>query len=396
MTDTMTPLTQEPGGDALSARRAAIAESGWGATFRIVQPRNLTFWVMVFLFVTGATMTLRGFTNSAQAYTQAFTTGTAWFAVFALVFLLLFARLDRYSSIPGKGKVLVFLFGGLVTTFGIAAINNNAFRSILLKLGGSDFALDWSAGLTAPWSEEIAKLMPVILMIGLAPRVMRCAYDGLIVGAISGLAFQVFENVAYVYESAASNFGQASYGTQTMITRTFLGVIGHWTWSAVCGAGLIYLIGRPAERPRRLLGAVLILSSMLFHFVWDALGALTGGATWSVGLYVPLSLAILAVFIWTYRHTVPTERAWARAVLTPEVDLGVISGAEMEAAIGRRKDRKHFVKSQGDHRRATKHVLEGTMDLADAVAASGGEDSPEVLHARAEIARLRGAALATA
>jgi RsiW-degrading membrane proteinase PrsW (M82 family) len=396
MTDTMTTSTSESRGGSLAARRAAIAESGWGETFRVVQPRNLTFWVMVLLFVIGATMTLRGFSNSAQAYTQAFAQGTAWFAVFALLYMLLFTRLDRYSSIPGKAKLLVFLFGGLVTTFGIAAINNNAFRAILLKLGGSDFAQDWSAGLTAPWSEEIAKLMPVILMIGLAPRVMRCAFDGLIVGAISGLAFQVFENVAYVYESAASNFGQASYGTQTMLTRTFLGAIGHWTWSAVCGAGLIYLIGRPAERPRRLLGAGLILSSMLFHFVWDAVGALTGGAKWSVGLYVPLTFAILAVFIWTYRHTVPKERAWARAVLVPEVELGVISAAEMDAAIGRRKDRKRYIKSQGDAHRATKHVLEGAMDLADAVAASRGEETPDVERARSEIARLRGGTLVTA
>ena len=29
--------------------------------------------------------------------------------------------------------------------------------------------------------------------------VMRCAFDGLIIGAISGLAFQVFEDVAYTY-----------------------------------------------------------------------------------------------------------------------------------------------------------------------------------------------------
>jgi protease PrsW len=393
MTDTMT--STRGSSDAIAARRTAIAESGWGASFRVVQPRNFTFWVMVFLFVVGATLTLRGFANSAQAYTQAFAQGTAWFAVFALVFLLLFAHLDRYSSIPAKAKLVVFLFGGLVSTFGVAAINNNAFRAILLKLGGSDFAQDWSAGLTAPWSEEIAKLMPVILMIGLAPRLMRCAFDGLIVGAISGLAFQVFEDVSYVYESAASNFGQASYGTQTMMLRTVLGVTGHWTWSAVCGAGLIFLLGRSSERPRRGLGVALILSSIVLHFLWDSISAITGGAQWSVGLYLPLTVASIAVFVWTYRRTVPTERAWARAVLTPEVDGGVITADEMEAAIGRRKDRKHYIKSQ-PHHRATKHVLEGAMDLADAIAASGGEESPEIEHARSEIARLRGVAPATA
>jgi protease PrsW len=385
MTDTITTPTS----DTLTARREAIKASGWGAKLHIVQPRNLTFWVMVLLFVIGASLTLKGFASSAQAYTQAFALGTAWFAIFALLFLLLFSHLDRYSSLPGKAKLLVFLFGGLVSTFGVAAINNNAFRSLLMKLGGSDFAQDWSAGLTAPWSEEIAKLMPVILMIGLAPRLMRCAFDGLIVGAISGLAFQVFEDVAYVYESAASNFGQAEYGVQTMMMRTFVGLIGHWTWSAVCGAGLIFLIGRSEERARRGLGVALILSSMLLHFAWDSLSALTGGASWSVGLYLPLSIVTLLIFVWTYRTTVVKEQAWARAILTPEVELGVITADEMDAAVGRRKARKHFIKSSGSGRRATKHVLEGTMDLADALAEAGGDDSSDVVHARSEIERLR-------
>ena len=75
-------------------------------------------------------------------------------------------------------------------------------------------------------------MMPLILLIGIAPGIIRHAFDGLIVGAISGLAFQVFENVWYVYGSAASNFGQDKYGITTMVTRTFLGAVGHWAWPA--------------------------------------------------------------------------------------------------------------------------------------------------------------------
>jgi hypothetical protein len=52
-------------------------------------------------------------------------------------------------------------------------------------------------------------------------------------------------------------------------------------------------------------------------------------------------------------------------------------------------DRKHFVKSQPNHR-STKHVLEATTDLADEIAEGYGVDTPGVEHARAEIARLRG------
>ena len=234
-------------------------------------------------------------------------------------------------------------------------------------------------------------MMPVILLIGIAPAVMRHAFDGLIVGAIAGLAFQVFENVSYVYGVAAANFGQDQYGFTTLATRTVLGAVGHWAWSGVVGAGLIYLIGRPAERPRRAFGLMLIASSMIIHGLWDSLGGLTGWASWTIGLYGPLTLISLVIFIWVYRHTAVQEREWARVLLADEVRLGVISDDELEAAIGTRKQRKHYVKSQPHHRQ-TKHVLEGIMDLADAIAASDGLDSPSVDRARSEIARLRGVA----
>jgi RsiW-degrading membrane proteinase PrsW (M82 family) len=385
----MTDIAERVGTDsAATARRAVIDESGWGASFRVIQPRNFTFWVMVFLFVSGTTLTYQGFRSAAEAYPESFAQGFAWYAAFALLFLWLFARLDRYSSIPAKAKVVAFAFAGLVSTFAMAALNNDAFRSILAKTVSLDFMQTWSAGLTAPWSEEIVKMLPVVLLIGLAPRVMRCAFDGFIIGAISGLGFQVFESVSYVYGTAAANFGQAEYGTKTLIIRTILST-GHWTWSALCGAGLIYLIGRPAEAPRRALGLGLILWAMFLHWTWDSLVGITGGASWAIGLYLPLTIVCLASFIVVYRHTVAKERDWARTLLAPEVDRGVITADELDASVGPRKQRKHFVRAQPDHRRA-KHVLEATRDLADEIAAAHAVDTPEVEHARAEISRVRG------
>ncbi|MGZ8743774.1 MAG: PrsW family intramembrane metalloprotease [Nocardioides sp.] len=385
MTDTATRLGPDP---VFTARRQVIEESGWGAHFRVVQPRNFTFWVMAFLFVSGMSLTYQGFRGAAEAYTESFAQGFAFFTLFALVFLWIFARLDRYSSIPAKAKVVAFLFSGLVSTFAMAGINNDAFRSILAKTVSLEFMQAWSAGLTAPWSEEIVKLLPVVLLIGLAPRVMRCAFDGFIIGAISGLAFQVFEDVAYVYGTAAANFGQAEYGTSTLGVRTALSA-GHWAWSAVAGAGLIYLIGRPSEPRRRGLGIALILASMFMHWLWDSVTPLTGGATWAIAVYLPITLINLALFIWVYRRTVLKERTWARALLADEVARGFITADELDAAVGSRKDRKRFVKSQPNRRR-TKHVLEATNDLADEIAHAYAHDTPQVEHARTEIARLRG------
>jgi protease PrsW len=96
-----------------------------------------------------------------------------------------------------------------------------------------------------------------------------------------------------------------------------------------------------------------------------------------------------ASFIVVYRHTVAKEHDWARTLLAPEVDRGVITADELGASVDPRKQRKHFVRSQPDHRRA-KHVLEATRDLADEIAAAYAVDTPEVENARGEITRVRG------
>jgi Transposase/Helix-turn-helix domain of transposase family ISL3 len=157
----------------------------------------------------------------------------------------------------------------------------------------------------------------------------------------------------------------------------------------VAGAGLSYLIGRPAEKTRRAFGIARILAAMFLHWFGDSLLGLTGGAAWAVGIYLPLTIVNLAHSISLYRKTVAKERNWARALLAAEVDHEVITAGELDAAVGSRKQRKHFVKSQPDHGR-TKNVLEATIDLADEIAVAYANDTPEVEHARAEIARLRG------
>ncbi len=66
-------------------------------------------------------------------------------------------------------------------------------------------------------------------------------------------------------------------------------------------------------------------------------------------------------------------------------------GLELTALRAPRRQRKRFIRSgHGDrsHRNA-RHVLRAALDLAHALAASGGQDSDGILYERGEIARLR-------
>jgi len=83
-----------------------------------------------------------------------------------------------------------------------------------------------------------------------------------------------------------------------------------------------------------------------------------------------------------------------RDLMTPEVELGTITAAELTALAGTRKERKHYIKSvkgRAGHK-AQQHILDAANDLAEAISKSGGVETPDVRYARTEIARMRMAA----
>ena len=56
------------------------------------------------------------------------------------------------------------------------------------KAFGASFAFDWGAALAAPINEELAKGAGILLLLTLAPQLIRSPFDGLVLGASSGSA----------------------------------------------------------------------------------------------------------------------------------------------------------------------------------------------------------------
>lgn len=246
----MSAITPEA---AMAARQEAIEASGWGRRVRIFQPRNFSLWVMVFLMILGVSEMLSRAVPGFSVYSSAITQGVVIFTIFGALIWWIIYRLDRYSAIPTNVKVWSFLFGGIAAIYAIAVHFNNGMNALLAKTIGAGFRGDWGPAFGAPLSEEVAKGLAVVLMIGIAPRVVRTAFDGFVVGAMAGLGFQVFENVLYVFQSAQPSFGQIEPGFTVAGSRIGFGFFSHWMWSAVVGAGIIYLVGRPQQRPKRVL-----------------------------------------------------------------------------------------------------------------------------------------------
>jgi protease PrsW len=364
----------------------AIEESGWGLPFRFWQPHNLSFWVYVLGVAAGGVTVLRYFGPAADFYGPALAAGVILFGLYLVPWLLFLRRQNRYTAQPGDLLLTGFLWGGVAATFWIALPANTAFLEIWTKLGGTGFAADWGAGLSAPIDEEWSKALGLVLIIGLAPRLVRSAYDGFIIGAYIGLGFQVFEDVLYAFNSAAQTFGvdQVGSAVQIFFVRGLAGIVSHALFSAIFGAGLLWVLGRTPGDRRVVLGVLSMLLAMFFHFAWDDIGALTGGGLSSLLLLALIEIIALLVI---RRLASARERVWIRDLLQPEADAGVISPDLLAAVSGLRRQRRAYRRRLHSRRRA-RHTIEAASDLAQEIARSGGADTPAVDHARSELLRL--------
>ncbi|MEE6166452.1 MULTISPECIES: PrsW family intramembrane metalloprotease [unclassified Mycolicibacterium] len=369
----------------VAARISAIDASGWGRRFVFIQPRNLAFWVYLLLVLIG----LGQFADSVGSFNpHSVLTAAVVFAIYGAVIWFLAQRADRYTELPVKLLTTALVWGAFAATWAMAAVANTAIGDLYAKQFGQRWSLDWAAGLSAPVTEELAKGAGLVLLIVLAPRIVRTAFDGFIIGLVIGLGFQLLEDMLYALRDQN---GMAV----VMVLRMLTGVGGHFAYTAIFCAGLIYVLGRPAE-PRRVgRGLLLMVSAPVLHGLWDSAGSLVGGSSvLLIVLWAAILLVTLIIFFRVYVLTVPQERALLRSVLAPEVASGVLAEAELDAIAGNRRTRRRYRKSLRPRavRRTARQVVQAGYDLAQELARSRGADTPAVQFARSEIGRIRSGA----
>jgi RsiW-degrading membrane proteinase PrsW (M82 family) len=113
----------------------------------------------------------------------------------------------------------------VAATFWIALRANDAILTIYAKAFGNAWASAWGPALTAPFTEETAKMLGLVLLIGLVPQVLRTPFDGFITGAFIGLGFQISEDILYGFQGASAHFGlnQGTLVGQTLVARGWPG-----------------------------------------------------------------------------------------------------------------------------------------------------------------------------
>ncbi len=389
----MSATSAEPLASAQQRRAEAIEVSGWGQRFVFVQPHNLSFWVYLALMGVGVFQIWGFFGPKASFYAEGFAIAAVMCGLCGLAWWAWFRHIDRWERQPASLVVAGIAWGAAAGTFAFAMTVNTAMLSIYGKLFGQDWAANWAAGATAPITEESAKLCGFLLLMGLAPRLVRTANDGLVIGAFIGLGFGIFEDFLYAANATSNAFGTdpAGNAVQMSATRISASFVSHPLFSALVCCGVIYLIGTVAEKRRVGRGLALVALGMFFHFTWDDAGGLGGGSGLAV-IGVMLASVVLSFIAlsWAFRGAAPREHQFVRDLLAPEVATGDLTQGEIEAVLDK-KTRKHFTRSAPNRqsRRARKHLRRAILDLAHEVAETDAEANADVDHARTEVARLR-------
>ncbi|WP_328814158.1 PrsW family intramembrane metalloprotease [Rhodococcus sp. NBC_00297] len=371
----------------------ALETSGWGERFHFVQPHNLSFWVYVVLTVIGAHQVWAYFAPEASFYAGGYAVAAVLCALCGLAWVAWFRHIDRWERQPASLVVAALTWGAVPATFAFAMTANTAMLSIYPKLFGQDWSADWSAGATAPITEEAAKLCGFLLLLSLAPRLIRTANDALIVGAFIGLGFGVFEDFLYAVNASASDFGTDPVGNavQVSMTRIAFSFVSHPLFSALVCGGALYLIGTAAQ-PRRLgLGSALVAAGVFLHFTWDDGAGISGGnGLLAIGVMIASIVFGLTVLTIAFRRAAPREHQFVRDVLRPEIDQRIVTEAEVDSVVNKkaRKARRKAAPNRAA-RRADTHLRTAILDLAHDIARDKGADTNAVRHSRAEVQRLR-------
>lgn len=106
--------------------------------------------------------------------------------------------------------------------------------------------------LTVGVPEELAKALPVVLLVFLNRRRVLIPRDTLFLGAVSGLVFGAAEAVKYAIEYMPSDLGRG--GAMVLVWRFVAGPIVHALWAGVAG----YFVGLAVQyrEPRPFLALV--------------------------------------------------------------------------------------------------------------------------------------------
>lgn len=299
------------------------------------QPRRPMYWVYVGLFGFGAFQTATELSQYAKLTPTALLVSVVANGLLAFVVVKLAVWLDLFGRVPAVLMAAAFGWGAVVAT-ALAVHSNDLIITILGKVGVTDWAAAWAA----PTVEETLKLLGVVAVAVIGRRYIHRIMDCLILGMMSGLGFEVVENLLYGVQTAITNVNSdISAAVITNVARLVLGVGGHVMYTGITGVGIGYFMTRQ-DKPavtRIAVFAGTFTVAWVLHFAWDA----PIGDGLSLGALIKYVVTLAAFFL-LYRYA--ARQDWDRfsATMSGQPTTVITSDelAAMRTLRSRRKARR--------------------------------------------------------
>ncbi|MFD0557788.1 RsiW-degrading membrane proteinase PrsW (M82 family) [Stackebrandtia endophytica] len=343
------------------------------------QPRRPMFWVYVGLMSIGGFNLAMLLFKYLELAPIALAISMVINAVLAWLFLKLINWIDLFEREPLSLLVAGMGWGGIVAT-GFAIHANDQLITAVMKLDLDD----WGAAIAAPIDEELLKLIGVIVVMVIGRAYIHRAMDGLILGMMCGVGFEVVENILYGVQSAIADVNSdVAAAVTTGLARLTFGVGGHLIFTGISGFGVGYVMTRRDKSILNRFGVAFGLFAVAWglHFLWDAPfeGLITGPL-----LKYPILL--IAIFL-LYRYAIRREWDWFSRTMAGQPDEVITKNeiTAMRTLRGRRKARRKARRDGGMlKKRQLRYLQDAQLGLAIALDRSDDPDKDPAVAARRE------------
>lgn len=203
-------------------------------------------------------------TVSATGVVIGLVLGAAYLAAL-LWFISLSPMSPRFKRGRRRGGTFEWVICALLCGSGGAMIISAPSAMVLLQSASDMGWFSLAAGLAGGYPEEAAKAV-IIALILLAFTQLNRPWHGLIVGAVVGTGFEVFENVLYGATGALLDPTSDAIGAVTVwLFRVFVGIGIHAVFAAIAGWGIGWALHNGSVWPA--LGWTFV--AVALHFGWN-------------------------------------------------------------------------------------------------------------------------------
>ncbi|MFW5630767.1 MAG: PrsW family glutamic-type intramembrane protease, partial [Acetivibrio ethanolgignens] len=173
--------------------------------------------------------------------------------------------LKKRWEVSDKPLVISWILGLSATGF-LSTIFHMAIGFFWLNIiqAPQEFLNAWGGSVSAPFAEELAKYLVVLLVLYFAhEKSLKATWLSAI---IVGLGFQIIEDISY---TSVAVFQENTSGFSSLFERIAYSFGTHWVFTGLFAFGMLVLTRKKLLIPKWK-GCIWAISSIALHFLWNS------------------------------------------------------------------------------------------------------------------------------